>query len=324
MVFSRIYEIYFSATLTTEKVVKCISEGFLDSCAGAYAEAGSREMKEERCQAVKTDDTDIAGSGSESPKLIDKEIEILSYNFAYPENRKSFPELKPTDLVIFGMPTYAGRLPNLMLKYLDTIEGNGAMTIPVVTFGNRDFEDSLKELTEILESKGFRTFAAGAFSCEHSFSKILGAGRPDRQDEEEIRDFAEKAFIKLKNACTGAGAQETCDSVDNFSPVRVSGKTDNGYYQPKDNKGGKIDIRKVKPITKESCNNCGLCAEICPMGAVNPDDPSEITGICIKCGACIKRCPVAAKDFVDEGYLYHKKDLEEKFGSVRAENRIFI
>ncbi len=84
--------------------------------------------------------------------------------------------------MVFGTPTYAGRVPNVLLKYLATVKGNGAAAMPVVTFGNRAFDDSLIELRDILRDNGFRPFAAAAFVGEHSFSTTLAAGRPDADD----------------------------------------------------------------------------------------------------------------------------------------------
>ena len=49
----------------------------------------------------------------------------------------------------------------------------------------------------------------------------------------------------------------------------------------------------------------------------------KMTGICIKCCACFKRCPVSARYFDDEGYLYHKTELEDMY-SRRAENSFFL
>ena len=60
------------------------------------------------------------------------------------------------------MPTYAGKLPNKMLPYVQQqIHGNGALAVGVVTFGNRSYDNSLAELCAALEADGFHTVAGG-------------------------------------------------------------------------------------------------------------------------------------------------------------------
>ena len=96
-----------------------------------------------------------------------------------------------------------------------------------------------------------------------------------------------------------------------------------GYYQPRDRKGNPVDIRKVKPKTSDSCNNCKLCVKVCPMGSISFDNVREFTGICIKCGSCIKKCPMGAKYYDAESYLYHQHELEEEY-TRRAEPSLFL
>jgi ferredoxin len=205
--------------------------------------------------------------------------------------------------VVFGTPVYAGRVPNVLLKYLETIRGNGATGIPVVLYGNRDYDDALIELRDILEKGVLHTIAAAAFVGEHSFSDILAKGRPDGSDMEEARAFAVKASERIK-AAAGTDFTEHISVKGIPEPYR-------GYYQPRDRAGNPVDIRKVKPMTKETCNNCMICADVCPMGSISRDDVREFTGICIKCGACVKKCPMQAKYYEDEGFLYHQHELEE-------------
>ena len=72
------------------------------------------------------------------------------------------------------------------------------------------------------------------------------------------------------------------------------------------------------------CEHCGLCAEICPMGAIDPNDPSNIPGTCIKCCACTTYCPSGAKKFDDPDFLSHTAMLEQFRTEARKENSIFF
>ena len=95
-------------------------------------------------------------------------------NFTPPQAREEHYTFAPTDLVICGTPVIAGRVPNVLLPFLSHgFTGNHALAVPVVLFGNRNYDDALMELREILEADGLRTVAGGAFVGEHSFSTIL-------------------------------------------------------------------------------------------------------------------------------------------------------
>ena len=291
----RVWAVYFSPTGTTKKVVCAIADGIARQLvAGAETGAGSGAEVG-------------AGSGAEAGAA-----ERMDFDFTPPGARQEAFCLGPEDLAVFGAPVYAGRVPNVLLKYLATVRGGGGPAVPVVLFGNRNYDDALIELRDILADAGFCIPAAAAFVGEHSFSRVLGAGRPDERDMALAREFALAAADKLAE---GASSE----------PVFVKGtpRPYRGYYQPRDRKGNPVDIRKVKPLTGPECNDCGLCARICPMGSISPENVREFTGICIKCGACIKGCPKGAKYYDDHGYLYHQHELEEGY-TRRAEPELFF
>lgn len=237
-----------------------------------------------------------------------------SVDFSRPAVRQETLRFGEKDLVVFGTPVYAGRVPNVLLPFLrERIVGGGALAVPVVLFGNRDYDDALIELRNILAADGMHPIAAGAFVGEHSFSRVLGADRPNAEDEALMDEFAARV------AALAAGldaAPVKSVAVRGQEPLRP-------YYTPRDRAGNPINILKVKPKTDLSrCGGCGLCADLCPMGSIDPADVSTVRGICIKCCACVKGCPTGAKFFDDAGYLYHQHELEAQYARP-AENEVF-
>ncbi|MGE4275969.1 MAG: 4Fe-4S binding protein [Lawsonibacter sp.] len=277
MELNTVWAVYFSGTGTTQKVVTTLAKAVSQSLHADYQE----------------------------------------FSFNLPTARQKELSFAPGDLVVLGIPVYAGRVPNLLLPYLrDLVHGNGALAVPVVLYGNRNFDDGLIELRNVMRDNGFHPISAGAFVGEHSFSRTLGAGRPDDQDMALVQTLADRT-IDTVSTLTTAPAEVV--AVEGCDPIRP-------YYTPRDHNGSPIvDFLKAKPKTDpDKCVKCGLCARICPMGAIDPNDVSSVIGKCIKCCACVKRCPTGAKYFDHEGYLYHQHELEDMYGGRRAESKIFL
>ncbi|MEI0477547.1 EFR1 family ferrodoxin [Brachyspira pulli] len=274
MTVNKVYSIYYSGTGTTQKIVSFVGEHIA--------------------------------------KVLNVPFE--KYNFSLPKNREKVLEFKENELVICGSPTYAGRIPNVMLPfYKNNIKASGALAVPIVLFGNRNFDDSLIELRNTLEENGFRTIAGAAFIGEHAFSYTLAAKRPDESDMQKALLFADKVAEKIKN-----------NNDIPSEPIQVKGNDPiRPYYIPRDEHEHAIDILKVKPkVDTSKCTNCKTCAHVCPLASIDFDDITKYVGKCIKCGACIKKCPEHCRYYDDEGFLYHQHDLEKQF-ERRAEPELF-
>ena len=248
-------------------------------------------------------------------------IAVREIDFTLPGAREEVRKFEAGELVIFGTPVYAGRIPNKILPAVQTLfEGNGALAVPVVTFGNRSFDNALIELRIELEQHGFHTIAGAAFVAEHVFSNKLAAGRPDEKDLELIRRFAGDVAEKIKGLEEGPldGMAEipAPAAVKGIEPVPA-------YYRPLQEDGSPANFLKAKPKTSDSCNDCGICARVCPMGSISPEDYRTVTGICIKCQACVKSCPVHARFFDDPVMLSHTRMLEQHYERP-AENEVFL
>ena len=238
-------------------------------------------------------------------------VEQLS--FTRPAERERDHSFTDKDLVVVGGPTYAGKVPNKILPDFRTkLHGNEALAVPVVTFGNRNYDNALAELCAVLEMDGFHTVAAGAFVGQHAMTDELGYGRPGWSDQFEMKTFAGRVAAKVRQL------------VEAPAPVRVPGDPDAPYYVPRGTNGEPVNFLKAKPKTNRAkCTNCGACARLCPMGAINPKNVSEVPGICIKCQRCVQKCTKRAKYFDDPVLLDHVAMLNKNFTEPR-ENEVFL
>lgn len=222
-----------------------------------------------------------------------------------PHMRNHPIEFTSDDIVIIGVPTYAGRVPRILHECFDEITGNQTLAIFITTYGNRAYEDALLELKDIFESKGFIGFAAGAFVAEHSSTPELATGRPDANDINICKQFGSNLAIQLEQLLT----------YEEIKPFVLPG------VRPYVSKPG---MPPMAPDTSDSCNSCGLCAKHCPAGAIGLNNFKQIDAQkCIRCCSCIRICPVSAKEFTHEAYLNFHHMLISNFSKRRCEPELF-
>lgn len=234
------------------------------------------------------------------------ETDLTSFN-----KRQNNFEISSTSFVVFGMPTYAGKLPNKIIPFIkDHVHGNQTNVLAIVTFGNRNFDHALAELCCLLSENHFCIKGAAALVCEHSFSQKIATGHPDTKDFKQIDVFLGQVLKNIQRHKT-----LSCP---------IPGDPNAPYYIPKGIDGKPVNFLKAKPMTDMSrCDRCGLCAKYCPMHSINLQDPSQVPGICIKCQRCLQICPKQAKYFDDPSFLSHVQMLETNYTQVKK-NQFFF
>lgn len=176
------------------------------------------------------------------------------------------------DVAVISVPSYAGRVPAVVVDRLGMARGNGARAVLVCVYGNRAFEDTLVELEDVAKRAGFRVIAAVAAIAEHSVARQFAAGRPDAKDVAQLAEFAQRIRQKLLDG--------------DMSEPSVPGN------RPYKQAGG----RSMAPQATEDCVSCGACAAACPVRAIDKDDPRQVDSeACISCMRCVAVCPRGAR-----------------------------
>lgn len=217
------------------------------------------------------------------------------------ERACSFNDDEP---VIFGVPVYGGRVPAPAAARIKNMHGNKTPAILVATYGNREYEDALLELKNLVEENGFVVIAAAAFITEHSIMHSVATGRPDISDMDKIHAFFDSAWEKLQNA----------ESSTDLTSVEVKGEIPYKEYNG----------APLKPKAGKGCTKCSLCVSSCPVNAIAKENPSEVNKyVCISCMRCIQICPTHSRKLNKIMLSAAEKSFASKY-SARKEPETFL
>jgi ferredoxin len=213
------------------------------------------------------------------------------------------------ELLVVGVPVYMGRVPALLSEWMGSIEAHGTPVVCVVVYGNRVFDDALLELKDVLTARGCIPIAGAAFIGEHSFSSPeipIAEHRPDASDLNQAELFGRRVREKLGSI----------SSLDRQMDLHVPGVVPYRGIT----KLWNVDFIEVG----EDCSQCGLCADSCPMGAIDPVSGRQIDVVkCITCCACIKSCAQGARTKKSGPVLEAAKRLNRLY-AARKEPEFFL
>nr|WP_319394022.1 EFR1 family ferrodoxin [uncultured Desulfobacter sp.] len=201
------------------------------------------------------------------------------------------------DIVIIATPVYYGRVPEEILPYLTSLKATQTPVVLVAVYGNRAFEDALKELHDIAVDAGFIPVAGGAFVAEHSYSSKTYPIAPHRPDESDIRKAREFGVAIRKTL-------QNVESSQHLTAITIPGQFP--YIEPVSLNMIK-EARSIVALTPETdaskCTKCGQCADVCPTGAISPENVTQTDRWqCLICFACVKICPEEARQMNEPNF----------------------
>lgn len=213
-----------------------------------------------------------------------KDYPIEEINLTDYDVRQRNYSFKENELLIIGVPAYAGRVPAPVVEAVSRFHAEKTPVVLVASYGNRAVDDTLMELKNITTAQGFIPAAAATFIGQHTFLSECALGRPDEKDMAIVAEFGDKIRERLRTAVSY-----------NLKELEVPGT--NPYSKPP------MGTFPFEVKTNEYCIYCMMCAHVCPVKAISDSNPYDIQhDKCLRCASCIRVCPAQAKSFTKEPF----------------------
>jgi ferredoxin len=187
------------------------------------------------------------------------------------------------EAVVFVFPAYAYETPIMVRRFLEKAEIRADYIAALVTCGSSP-GGALAEVRRVLRRKGLTLNFAHRIPCVENYIPIFGVPKAKKQARR----------LALQAATTEAAARAiTSRAVNKVWPFRPLSKIISALF------------RSGRPLfvtgfhrTKD-CTRCGLCARICPAGAINMTAEGPVfQKTCEHCQACLNFCPCRAISYI--------------------------
>lgn len=211
-------------------------------------------------------------------------------------DRASLPD---HDLIIAGSPVYYYDVPSNFKKWLHAMPVIDGMPVAAyVTFGGTggNQHNTACTLLELLTVKGGAPAGIETFGNMSTFAITWSSGNvnrvlkfrhlPDETSYDKMRGFAASV---LNRANSGQKIE-----IDKEIDFRDLIKNTPSIWSTKLG----ITCHTIDP---EKCTGCGMCAEKCPVHAIDLSNHHVDTDRCIACLGCVNNCPSRAVDMAFMG-----------------------
>ncbi|GHU88582.1 4Fe-4S ferredoxin [Spirochaetia bacterium] len=186
------------------------------------------------------------------------------------------------DATVFLFPAYAYGIPGMVRRFLEKAEIRSGYIAALVSYGSSP-GGALAEVRRVLGRKKLKLNYGGRIPAVENYIPIFGAQKAALQEKRLAMQAAatEEAAVAI--------ASRKGNRILTFRPF--SGFVSALFRSACPGMDRLFNVSAV-------CNACGLCARICPAGAITMNGSGPIfQKKCEQCQACLNFCPSRAISF---------------------------
>ncbi len=214
-------------------------------------------------------------------------------------------DIRPAaDRVIIVAPVYMYRLPHIVVRFARALETRAPITL-LATCGG-DPGDCLRHAKRLFARRGLELVQGHVLVVQTNYLPF-GSAPEAEVVEERLADASRRLHQLLPVIAGGGPALDTrCDRRRAWVHPGLLYKLGYAFIAKTDG----------SYVVEDSCNGCGLCAQLCPVDNLALVDGRPVwNNRCEQCMACLQWCPkeaVQVKDKTQGWRRYHHPEVKAR------------
>ena len=193
----------------------------------------------------------------------------------------------PQACLLIGSPVYRDMAVPPVMAFINALApSNTGWAVPFVTWGKACSGVALWQMGSALREKGYQIAGAARVAALHAMmwqaDQPVGEGHPDENDKQQVRELADRL---LARGDAGTFTALPLAALD-YQPAELAAE-----FKAKIEKPWMVI---PKTVDEETCTQCGICEDECPVAAVSLDPYPLFGENCFDCFNCIRLCPEEA------------------------------
>jgi len=198
-------------------------------------------------------------------------------------------QIRGHSCLIVGSPVYVSHAAPPIMQFIAGLPPDTtAYAVPFVTWGGASSGIALFEMARELQRGGFRILGAAKVMAVHclmwQLEDPMGKGHPNSEDERMVQELIDEINKNMQS--------RSSRGID-LSDLAYQKEEVHAEMEKMTLEIAKAHM-PIREVDEESCNQCEICAEVCPTASV-AFAPYPVFGeSCIYCFSCMRTCPEGA------------------------------